>query len=72
MSPIRFSIRELRLGKGWSQTELAEKAGTRQATISNLENGRSRRIEIDLLDRLAKVFSVQPGELIIQEKKVRR
>ncbi len=32
-------IKELRLAKGMSQTELAKKAGTTQNTISSLETG---------------------------------
>lgn len=32
-------ILALRLAKGWSQADLAEKVGTRQANISRIENG---------------------------------
>lgn len=35
------TVRELREKKGWSQQELAEKAGLGIATINNLENGRT-------------------------------
>jgi transcriptional regulator with XRE-family HTH domain len=34
------SIRERRIELGWSQTELAERAGVSQADISRIENGR--------------------------------
>jgi putative transcriptional regulator len=47
-----------------TQAELAERVGVRQATISDLETGQSRRIELDLLDRLAKVLRCKPGQLI--------
>lgn len=38
---IRFinKVRELRKAKGMSQTELAQKAGTTQNTISSIETG---------------------------------
>ncbi len=32
-------VLELRLEKGWSQAELAQRAGTKQANISKLESG---------------------------------
>jgi transcriptional regulator with XRE-family HTH domain len=68
MSPVRFRIRELRVAKGWSQARLADASKTRQATISDLESGRSRRVEIDLLQRLADALGVEPGELVERAK----
>ncbi|MFN2341656.1 MAG: helix-turn-helix domain-containing protein, partial [Halanaerobium sp.] len=38
---LRKKILELRLEKGYSQAELAKKAGTKQAVISRIENGES-------------------------------
>ena len=67
MTPIELNIRELREKKGWTQQELADKAGLYQATISNLESGRSRRIEFDKLDAIAEALGVQPGDLIVKE-----
>ena len=46
MTPIRLRIRELREAKGWSQAELAERAGTRQATISEYETGTTTRPDV--------------------------
>ncbi|ETD86373.1 helix-turn-helix domain-containing protein [Rhodobacter capsulatus] len=34
-------IQRTRKGHGWSQSELAERAGLRQATISDIERGES-------------------------------
>jgi putative transcriptional regulator len=72
MSPIQFRIRELREAKGWSQSRLAAEASTRQATISELETGTSRRIEIQLLERLAVALGVQPGELLVRVPRRRK
>lgn len=72
MSPLRFRLRELRDSKGWSQARLADEAGTRQATISDIETGRARRVEIALMERLAIALGVEPGELIVREPKRRR
>lgn len=33
------ALRRYRLSRGWTQTQLAQQAGLRQATISQIENG---------------------------------
>lgn len=65
MSPLelRFRLRELRERAGLSQEALAEKAGTSQVTVWRLESGTSRRIDFDLLDRLARALGVRAEEL---------
>ncbi len=74
MTPTRIRIRELRDERGWSQLELAERASVRQATISEMETGRVRRVTLDVIDRLAAALGVQPGELLERttERKGRR
>lgn len=72
MTPAVLNLKELRIRAGLTQAELAEKAGTYQTTVSNLEIGKSRRIELDLLDRLARALGVEPGALIIRTKTKRR
>lgn len=66
VSPISIALREKRKERGMTQTELAEKAGVRQATISELETGETRRVDLDVLDRLCKALRVEPGELIVR------
>jgi transcriptional regulator with XRE-family HTH domain len=63
MSPISLRIRELREARGWSQAELAERAGVRQATISTLETGKARRL-LDVLERIAEALEVAPAKLL--------
>lgn len=72
MSPLRFRIRELREAKGLSQAQLANEAGARQATISDMETGRTKRIDLALLERLAFALGVEPSALMIREPKRRR
>ena len=69
MSPVVLRLRELRLAAGLTQQELADVVKVRQATISDLENGRSQRVELALVDRLAKVLDVAPGELFARTKR---
>ncbi len=67
--PVRLRVRQLREEAGLSQEALATVARTRQCTISELERGRTTRIEFSLLDRLAGAFSnalgrrIEPGDL---------
>ena len=63
MSPLQLRIKALRNERGLTQVQLAELVGVRQATVNDLENNRSRRIELDLLERLAEALGVEPGDL---------
>ena len=51
-----------RLEKGWSQTELAQRAGIPQPNLSGIEKGRD--FKVSTLYRLAYAFDVSPVELI--------
>jgi transcriptional regulator with XRE-family HTH domain len=65
MKMIELDLRAARERSGLSQQELADAVGVRQATISALERGASRRIDFDLLERLALALGVlHPGELL--------
>lgn len=66
MSPVRIRLRELREVAGMSQATLAEKAGVREATISAIENGKTSRIDLDVLDRLADALRTDPAMLIVR------
>lgn len=55
-------IRALRSLHGITQTELAEKAGTTQVTISRIELG-SRQISDTLRVRIARALNVNPHDL---------
>jgi transcriptional regulator with XRE-family HTH domain len=68
MSPIVIRVKELRQARGWSQMLLAQRAGVRQASISLLESGRVRRLETDILERLAGALGVSPLELLGYER----
>jgi transcriptional regulator with XRE-family HTH domain len=50
-------ILHFRHERGWTQKELAEKAGTKQANISRLENGLLNP-SIDMLQRVAEALEV--------------
>jgi transcriptional regulator with XRE-family HTH domain len=66
---LEINLRKYRERKGLSQTELGRLAGVRQATISCLENGKGRRVDLDILGRIAKVLGVKATALLVQQKK---
>jgi transcriptional regulator with XRE-family HTH domain len=63
---LRLRVREIRQAIGWSQRQLAAKAGVRQATISSIERGEWRSIDLDVLDRLAHALNVDPAILFVR------
>lgn len=69
MSPIRLRILELRNAKGWTQGQLAERAGgVRQATISDYESGQVNRPDLRILERIADALEVDVGYLFVHER----
>jgi transcriptional regulator with XRE-family HTH domain len=68
MTPVGLRVRELREAKGLTQAELAGKANVRRATLSAIENGQTRGVDFDTLDRLARVLGVEPGFLVVRRR----
>jgi transcriptional regulator with XRE-family HTH domain len=52
---------------GWTQEELAERAGIGQAHISRLESGKSDNITIDNLRRIARALGCSVVDLLPEE-----
>lgn len=52
---LRKKILKLRIDKGLSQDELAQKAGTKQSVISRVENGESEP-RIETIKKIARVL----------------
>ena len=72
VSPISVTLRAAREAAGFTQSELAEASDVRQATISELETGKTRRVDLDVLDRLCAALKCEPGDLLEREGKKRR
>jgi transcriptional regulator with XRE-family HTH domain len=60
---VRARLRALRLERGLSQEEVAERAGMAASTLSRLESG-SRRLALDHLTPLAGALGVEVGDLL--------
>jgi transcriptional regulator with XRE-family HTH domain len=63
MSPISLKIRELRERRGWTQVELSNRANVRQASISELETGKSQRF-LRILEKVAAALGVTAASLL--------
>ena len=61
-----WRISECRSRKGWTQVDLAVKAGIAQANLSNIEKGK-RDLTVSTLVRLAAALEVRPAVLIEEE-----
>ena len=60
-------VRNRRLSKGWTQEQLARRAGTNQAVIQKIENGKSLRPR--KIDDIANVLEVNPAWLMFGDEK---
>lgn len=60
-------LKELRLSKGWTQEELAEKVGLQKAAIYKYEAGLVVNPKRNLIATLAKIFDVSPSYLLCLE-----
>ena len=50
-------VKSLRLERGWSQQEVADRAGLNKMTISQYENGK-RKPSFEVIEALAEIFHV--------------
>ncbi len=69
MTPLSLRIREVRQVKGWTQAELARRAGIRRATVNRIENARVKAIDLEVLEKLAKALGCDAGYLIVKKRK---
>ena len=67
--PVRFRLRELLDKAGISQTEAGRVSGVSYATINRMCTNATAQVSLDVLDRLAKMLKVEPGELLEREGK---
>lgn len=63
MDHVGEMIRRRRGQLGWTQEELAEKAGVAASTLVRIENGEAKRPRAGTLSRLTKVLGISPEEL---------
>lgn len=54
---IGKQLKELRISRGWKQTEVAEKVGLSRPAISNLEAGK-RSLTLSTLKKFCEIFEI--------------
>ena len=57
------NVRRLRLAKGWSQEDYADRVGIHRTYVSDIERGR-RNPTITVVEKLAKPLKVSVRELL--------
>ena len=67
MSTVGTRIKTMRLSRGLSQSELAEKVGASRSAITMWETD-ARRPSLDMFDALADVFNVPISAILNDEK----
>lgn len=70
--PTVFRVAEVLERAGLSQAELARRAGVGVQTVHRLCNNTTAQVSLATLDKLAAALSVEPGDLIVREKKGRK
>lgn len=70
--PTTFRLKEILEKLGIGQSELARRSGVSFATINRMCTNATSGVLLETLDRLAAALGVEPGELIVREKKGRR
>ena len=66
MADMPNRLYELRRARGWSQQELADRAGCSKMHVSGLERGK-RDFSLDMMRRIAAAFGVSSAELLSRE-----
>ncbi len=68
MTPVKIRLREIRIGAGLTQVELAKRARMDQADISRIEKG-AKAISLDVLDRLCRALKCEPGDMLVRTRR---
>jgi transcriptional regulator with XRE-family HTH domain len=64
---LGLNIRVYRARRGYSQRELAERAGSLPSRIVSIENGRGSTT-VDLIEKLAEALDVAPARLLTPDE----
>lgn len=62
-------IRKIRIEKGMTQKEIAEKCGINDANIRKYESGRQNP-KIDTIEKIAKALDVEVSELLFEKSEI--
>jgi len=57
------NVKRLRMARGWTQQELADRINVRRPYITQIE-GATRGVSLEVLEQLAKAFRVKASALL--------
>ena len=64
VASLKRKFREVRERRSMTLYQLAKLTGVSWQNLRNIEQGRTNRIEFDLLERVCSVLECQPGDLL--------
>jgi transcriptional regulator with XRE-family HTH domain len=64
---MRTKIKTLREGKGFSQSQMAEKLHMDERNYKRIESGEKKMMDTEMLMRIAEVLDVDAAELLVNE-----
>jgi DNA-binding Xre family transcriptional regulator len=70
--PTVFRLRELLAEHEMTQQRLADESGVSLVTISRLCRNETAQVSLETLDKIAGALGIEPGELIVREKRARK
>lgn len=62
---IKNRLKELRMERGISQEDLAEKSGISRTTLSKIENDEEANVNTRTIAKLAEIFDVKPSDIFL-------
>lgn len=70
--PTVFRLREILEDHEMTQQAMADASGVSLPTISRLCRNETAQVSLETLDKIAGALKVEPGELIVREKRARK
>ncbi|MBA4509173.1 helix-turn-helix transcriptional regulator [Clostridium sporogenes] len=64
ISELGLNIKKFREQKGWSLSKLKQESGVGYATLHDIENGKSKKMNSKNLEKVAKALNVTTNELL--------
>ena len=72
LSSFGRRIRDRRMEEGWSQEELAQKAGISRTYLSQIERGVATNLSWQVVERLVTALGVRPAEVLGERENLGR
>ena len=66
MDLLASNLKKIRIEKGLSQEDLAEKIGSTRQYISNVENGKT--LSLKMIDKIVEALGIEAAELFETDK----